>query len=84
MVLQGPLATLTDMPPVRHKGPMRWLVAGASGVVAAVFLAAVAQTSTTAAVTPSSTASVATVSSTAGSASTSTSASQVRLRTRAS
>jgi hypothetical protein len=83
MVLQGPLGTLTDMPTVRQKGPMRWLVAGASGVVAAVFLAAVAQTSTTAAVTPASTTSVATVTSTSSSAS-SSSTSQLRLRTRAS
>ena len=89
MVLQGPLATLTDMPIVRHKGPMRWLVTGASGVLAAVFLAAVVQTPLSPDATPSSTATVtatSTTSSAASSSSTSStaSASQARLRTRAS
>ena len=74
--------TLTDMPPVRQKGPMRWLVAGVSGIVAAVFFAAVAQTPTAAAVNPSSSLSVTTV--TSSSAPVTTSTSQVRLRTRAS
>ncbi len=62
---------------------MRWLVAGASGVLAAVFLAAIVQTPATSAVAP---ASGTTVSATTSSASSSTTAaaSQTRLRTRAS
>ena len=70
------------MPIVRQKGPMRWLVTGASGVLAAVFLAAIVHTPATSAVTASSAATV--TATTSAASSTPAAASQTRLRTRAS